>query len=188
MGFLDKFKGKDKDKNKDKKPEQNEYGAAYKRMIELLDVDADTAAKLNSCIDDPHAYYDENAEIYDERGVASDTDEDTIIWLGIVDILIEQGKLFEFDYSVECEDFIYGINEINYYDLTFDQDSMDKDANITEWLEVLHNEWVQSGFVIAGMDIDSDSYPVFIISKDVFDKLVIEAEKAGHKIVLAQDM
>lgn len=184
MGFLDKFKGKDKDK----KPRQNEYGTAYKRMVELFDVDADTAAKLNSCIDDPRAYYDENAEIYKERGVASDTDEDIIIWLGIVDILIEQGKLFEFDYSVECEDFIYGINEINNYDLAMEENCLDEDADITEWLEILHNEWVQSGFVIAGMDIDSDSYPIFIISKDVFDKLVIEAEKTGHKIVLAQDM
>ena len=188
MGFLDKFKAKDKDKINHKKAESNESITAYKRMIELFDVDADTATKLNSCIDDPRAYYDENAEIYEERGVASDTDDDTIIWLGIVDILIEQGKLFEFDYSVECEDFIYGINEIIIDDLTFDQDSLDEDADITEWLEVLHNEWVQSGFVIAGMDIDSDSYPVFIIFKDVFDKLVIEAEKAGHKIVLAKDM
>ncbi|MDE6627671.1 MAG: hypothetical protein K2K56_15085 [Lachnospiraceae bacterium] len=182
MGFFDKFKGNAKE------PKLNEQIIAYKKMIELLDVDADTAAKLNSCINDPHSYYEENAETYNERGVASNTDDDTIIWLGIVDILIEQGKMFEFDYSVELEDFIYGIQEINNNNLVFDEDRLDEDSDITEWLKILSDEWMISGYIIAGMDIDSDSYCVFITIRNAFDKLVVEAEKTGHKIVLAQDM
>ena len=182
MSFLDKFK------NNDKKSKQNEHIIAYQKMIELLDVDGDTTDQLNRCINDPRAYYEETAENYQERDVDSDADDDTIIWLGIVDILIEQGKMFEFDYSVELEDFIYGIQEINENDLVFDENHLDEDSDIVGWFQVLYNEWSSLGVVIAGMDIDSDSYCVLIITRDAFDALVIEAEKTGHKIALAQDL
>ena len=182
MGFFDKFKGNAKE------TKVNEQITAYKKIIELLDVDADIADKLNSCINAPHVYYEENAEAYLDRGIASNTDDDTIIWIGIVDILIEQGKMFEFDYKVELEDFSYGIQEINNNNLIFDEDCLDEDSDITEWLKILSDEWMKSGYIIAGMDIDSDSYCAFITTRNAFDKLVIEAEKTGHKIALAQDM
>ena len=156
----------------------SEHTAAYKKMTELLDVDHATAEKLNRCIDDPRTYYAENAEAYGERWVTSYTDDDRIIWLGIVDILIEDGKMSEFDYSVELGDFIYGMREINRKDvLVIDEDGFDEDADITEWLKVLYNAWSELGFVIAGMDIDSDSYCVFISAESVIDELVIEAGK-----------
>lgn len=182
MSFLDKFK------NKDNKSKQQDNTIAYQKIIELLDVDEDTADKLNHCIHDPRAYYEENAENYYERGVDSNTDDDTIIWLGIVDILIEQGKMFEFDYSVELEDFLYGIREINKDDLAYDEDHLGEDSDIVEWFQALYDEWSSRGVVIAGMDIDSDSYCVVLTTQDAFDMLVTEAEKTGHKIALAQDL
>lgn len=183
MGFLDRLKGKGKE------AKQDAPIAAYEKMVELFDVDAQTREKLMYCIHDSQAYYNDNAEAYNERGVASNTDDDTIIWLGIVDILMAQGKLFEFDYSVELEDFLYGIRKIKNNDaLVIDEDCLDEDSDITEWLGIIGNEWEKAGYVVAGMDIASDSYCVFIAAKDAFDKLVTEAEKTGHKIVLAQDM
>lgn len=182
MGFLDKFKSKEKE------PKQNEHEAPYKEMIELLDVGADAAEKLNRCVDAPRSYYDENAEGYDERGVGADADDDTIIWLGMVDILIEQGKMFEFDYSVELEDFIYGIRQINRDSLAVDEETLDEDADITQWLETLNTAWMESGVVMAGMDIDSDSYCVCMITRDVFEKIAVLAEKTGHRIALAQEL
>lgn len=167
----------------------NEHMSAYKKIVELLDVDNDTADKLNRCIDDPHAYYDENSEVYGERWVTSYTNDDMIIWLGIVDILIEKGKMFEFDWKVELEDFIYGMQEINNNEeLEIDENDFDEDGDIIEWLKVLYNAWSDLGFVIAGMDIDSDSFCLLITTRDTFEKLVAEAEKTGHKIALAQDM
>lgn len=182
MSFFDKFK------NKDKTSKQQENIIAYQKIIELLDVDVDTAERLNHCIHDPRAYYEENAENYYERSLDSDTDDDTIIWLGIVDSLIEQGKMFEFDYSIELEDFIYGIREINKDNLAFDEDHLEEDSDIVEWFQTLYNEWSSMGIVIAGMDIDSDSYCVVITTQDAFDMLVTEAEKTGHKIALAQNL
>lgn len=182
MGFLDKFKSKEKESK------QNEHVAAYKKMIELLDVGADAVEKLKRCVDDPRAYYDENAESYDERGVGTDADDDTIIWLGMVDILIEQGRMFEFDYSVELEDFIYGIRQINRDSLVVEEDALDEDADITQWLKILNTAWMELGVVMAGMDIDSDSYCVCMITRDVFEKIVVLAEKTGHRIALAQEL
>lgn len=167
----------------------NEHMTSYKKMVELLNVDDDTAARLNRCISDPRTYYDDHAELYAERCISSDADDDTIIWIGIVDALIEQGIMFEFDFKVELDDFVYGMQEINSNDaLIIDEDSFDEDADITEWLKGLYHAWSGQGFVIAGMDIDSDSYCVLITGESVFDRIVTEAGKTGHTIALAQDL
>lgn len=183
MGLWDKIKGTGRESKR------NSQAEAYQNMVELLAVDADTAEKLNELFQHPQEYYDANAASYEERGVDSGADDDTIIWLGIVDVLIAQGKMYEFDYSVELEDFVYGIKEITVNDtLSFDESCLDEDSDITEWLEMLYNEWIVSGVVVAGMDIDSDSYCVFITGQDTFDRLVSAAEKTGHTIALAHDM
>ncbi len=96
--------------------------------------------------------------------------------------------MFEFDYSVELEDFIYGIRQINRDSLAVDEEALDEDADITQWLETLNTAWMESGVVIAGMDIDSDSYCVCMITRDVFEKIIFLAEKTGHRIALAQEL
>ncbi|MCM1543324.1 MAG: hypothetical protein NC121_18985 [Blautia sp.] len=166
-----------------------EQMTAYKNMVGLLDVDTDTADRLNSCISDPRTYYEEHEGLYAERGMYSKADDDTVIWLGMVDILIEQGLMFEFDWKAELEDFLYGMEQIIPGDtLTLDGECFDEDADITQWLKALHDPWMEQGYVIAGMDIDSDSYCVMITARDAFDRLAAEAGKTGHRIALAQDM
>ncbi|MCM1184134.1 MAG: hypothetical protein NC337_12250 [Roseburia sp.] len=167
----------------------NERLAAYQRIVELLDTDDDTTALLNRCISEPRAYYDDNAQLYAERGISSAVDEDTIMWIGMVDILTEKGMLFEFDWSVELGDFIYGMQEINRNEeLSIDETGLDEDSHIVEWLTVLNRAWSGQGFVIAGMDIVSDSFCVLIVRESIFHKLAAEADKIGHRIALAQDL
>ena len=167
----------------------DEHMTAYKTMVALLALDEDTAERLNRCISDPRAYYKDHAGSYAERSVPSDADDDTIIWIGMVDILIEQGIMFEFDWKAEREDFVYGMQEIIPDGaLSIDEDCLEEEADITEWLKVLCREWSGQGFVTAGMDIDSDSYCVLIIAENVFHRLVEEAGRTGHRIALAQDL
>lgn len=51
---------------------------------------------------------------------------------------------------------------LNINNLVCDEDCFDKNSDIIEWLKILSDEWMKSGYMIAGMDIDSDSYCVFI--------------------------
>lgn len=167
----------------------DEHMTAYQKMVELLDTDEETTSRLNGCIRAPRTYYEDHAELYAERSVSSDADDDTVIWIGMVDILIEQGLAFEFDWKAELEDFIYGMQEINGNDvLAMDEECFDEDGDITEWLKALHDPWMEQGYVIAGLDICSDSYCVMIVSEDIFDSLAAEAGRTGHRIMLAQDM
>lgn len=183
MGFLNKWKKKEKSDL----PDNNDSN--YRNIVDLFDVDTDTRTVLEQCIENPSGFYQEHADQYEERGLEDSADNDTIIWLGMVDAFIETGKLFEFDYSVELEDFIYGMSEIiPENSLHIDENQLDEDSDITEWTKILSEQWSDEGYVIAAMDIDSDSYCIFIPTREIFDKLVVEAEKTGHRIDLAQNM
>lgn len=179
MGFL-KWK---------KKEESDSNISHYRTIIDLFEVDADTRTLLEQCIKSPDHFHQEYVDQYEERGLEDSDDDDTIIWLGMVDAFIEAGKLFEFDYSVERDDFVYGMHEIiPGNNLHIDENQLDEDSDITEWTKILSEQWSEEGYVIAAMDIDSDSYCIFISVRETFDKLVMEAEKTGHRIDLAQNM
>lgn len=183
MSFLNKWKKKEKSDL----PDSNVSN--YRNIIDLFEVDVDTRTLLEQCIKNPGGFYQEYADQYEERGLEDSADDDTIIWLGMVDSFIEAGKLFEFDYSVELDDFIYGMGEIiPGNSLRIDENQLDGDSDITEWSKFLSEQWSDEGYVIAAMDIDSDSYCIFISARETFDKLVMEAEKTGHRIDLAQNM
>lgn len=68
------------------------------------------------------------------------------------------------------------------------KDNLDEDDDITVWVEAVNKDWESAGYVLACFDIDSDSYEMFVCKKDVFDLLAEEAQKAGHRIDLAQNM
>ena len=183
MGFFNKSKKKEKSDV----PDSNDSN--YRNIVDLFDVDMNTRALLEQCIENPGGFYQEHVEQYEERGMEDSADDDTIIWLGMVDVFMEAGKLFEFDYNVELDDFIYGMCEIiPGNSLRIDENQLDEDSDITEWTKILSRHWSSEGYVIAAMDIDSDSYCVFIPTREIFDKLVVEAEKTGHRIDLAQNL
>ncbi|MDE6568053.1 MAG: hypothetical protein K2K70_10035 [Lachnospiraceae bacterium] len=180
MGFFDKWKKKEK---------SDSNISHYRTIVDLFEVDVDTRTLLEQCIENPSGFYQEHADQYEERGLEESDDDDTIIWLGMMDAFIEAGKLFEFDYNVELDDFIYGMGEIiPGNSLRIDENQLDEDSDITEWTKILSEQWSDEDYVIAAMDIDSDSYCIFIPTREVFDKLVMEAEKTGHRIDLAQNL
>lgn len=162
---------------------------AYKNIIDLFDLDRKTTDVLMECIDDPHNFYNQNNERYKERNIEEDDGDDLLIWIGIVDTLMEKEKLFEFDCSVDLDTFVYGMNILcSGTGLTIDVSLFDANEDIIKWTKALTDNFREKGYVVAAMDIDSDSYCTILVPVDRFEKMALEASNAGHRIDLAQNM
>ena len=90
---------------------------------------------------------------------------------------------------MERDDFVYCIKGIlGDKSLPIEETWFDEEEEFTQWATILNEKWAAAGYVLADMDIDSDSYCVFITDMETYEKLVTEAQKAGQRIDLAQNM
>ena len=177
MGFLDKFK-------KNTPQEEPVNTDAYKRIVNLIDDKNKTYDALVSCIENPKAYYADNRDSYEERCLDESTDVNTIIWIGLVDGFIDNELMYELDYKDEAEEFSACVKALaGERALTVNDDWFDGDGDITVWAEILNDKWKESDYVLAAMDIDSDSYCIFLINSGSYEELVSEAKKTGHRII-----
>ncbi len=161
----------------------------YKNIIDLFALDQTTTDLLKKCVCNPLDFYNQNIAKYEERNIEEDDGEQELIWIGIVDTLIEKEMLFEFDWKVDLDTFLYGMKILCAgTGLTINEELLDENKDIREWSRILTDKFKEKGYVVAAMDIDSDSYCTIVVPVDKFEKLVSEAEKAGHRIDLAQNM
>ena len=160
----------------------------YINIAKAFEINDESLKKVESLVNDPLGYYDENIDKYEERGMDNDNIDD-ILWIGLVDILIEDEIVFEFDNSVEYEDFKYYMSVIDKDNiLELDADVYDADETICEWLTISQKQANDKKTSVGGIDIDSDSYCVFVSAKSKFDKLSELAQLIGRRIVYADEL
>ena len=73
----------------------------YIRIVRLLTEDSSIYDAIENCLESPWSYFEENIDRYDERGIDEDETEETIIWLGIADELIDANEAVELDWNPE---------------------------------------------------------------------------------------
>ncbi|MDE7229021.1 MAG: hypothetical protein K2N56_00945 [Oscillospiraceae bacterium] len=137
---------------------------------------------VGSAIDDPIKYVKENAERYSERGICLDDpdsydelDADEFLFLGMLDELEEHGFAFEFDWKCELEDFLWGLEQTNNYSLIEDvikTVELNEEDDIEVWSKAI-NEALGDNAKLIYINIDSDSYPVAIVTTDTLGKIPI---------------
>ena len=163
----------------------------YEKLIDLLELNPKVTITLKKCVHNPYAYYRRHKKYYEERGFEDeeDIDEEEIIWIGIVDTLIKNKMVFEFDWKTDLETFRYGMGILcEKFGLTIEDQELNEKDNLTVWAKILNERFLEKGYVIAAMDIESDSYCVFLTTKSKYDQLVDAADEAEHRIDLAQKM
>lgn len=160
----------------------------YSYILELarLLTDNETVhANLKAALNDPDKYFSENEWRYVERGVVvGKTDRETLYWLALADELAEGGCVFEVDYKCELEEFLGALERLKNYSLIADDISLlklDEDEYIEAWGEEINLALAERAFVCF-LDIDSDSYPLVIVSGDALESVQKLASDNGRSI------
>lgn len=185
MGLFDKIK------KKNSKAVDND--SVYREIFGIIcDGDSDALEEMEKCLGSARLFAMENYEMFDRRGIVPSTaSEFKIKWLGCVEIMIKHGYVREFDYKVDFEDFYEQFGSLKIVQargiLPADEEIY-LDYEIGSWINCIDHCWGKSGMCVGGIDIDSDSYVVFVCTVEQLDKLSRLAESVGRKISKAGQM
>ena len=143
--------------------------------------DPEVMAAMEAALSDPVKYLKENAEQFSDRGIYfdnggsfEDLDADELLYLGMVNELEEHGFAFEFDWKAELEDFLWGLEQTKNYGLIEDvipTVKLSEEDDIEVWGKLI-NEALGDKAKLIYIDIDSDSYPVAIVTADTLEKTI----------------
>jgi len=161
----------------------------YKELVKTISDDKDFLQNMDRCFCHPREYFKDNADRYEERGITNRDAIDTFVWIALTDELLESGAAIELDWKEEKEEFLSSIEGLaNENDLVVDDVLLDDEGDIPTWCKELDDRWMKDGYCIAGIDIDSDSYVLFICKTDSLRKLTELAKSINHRIDFAQNM
>ncbi len=139
--------------------------------------------KIDRLISRPSEYFAENSPRYEERGIdAEDEDEDTLYLIGLVDELADGGYIAEVDYKCECDDFLWALEQLKTYPLISRIAgglSLDESDDVEAWGREICLAAGKNA-VLGWIDIDSDSYLMFILPVDKIDSARELASSFGH--------
>lgn len=186
MGLFDKMFGKSA---KEDKAPPDEFLREIARIVS--NDDSEVMSEMEDCLAFPANYFEKNAGRYAERGIETSDVMDTVLWIGLVDILIKANYVCERDHSDDKDNFVHfmsnlnGMKESKVFEQVYWLGERD---GITKWCELLDIRLKPESMCIMAFDIDSDSYVMFPCKDRDADKLRELAEKAGHRIDKARKM
>ena len=161
----------------------------YKELVKTMSDDKDFLQNMDRCFCHPREYFKDNVDRYEERGITNRDAIDTFVWIALTDELLESGAAIELDWKEEKEEFLSSIEGLaNEKDLVVDDVLLDDEGDISTWCKELDNKWMKDGYCIAGIDIDSDSYVLFVCKTDKLKRLAELAKSINHRIDFAQNM
>lgn len=64
----------------------------------------------------------------------------------------------------------------------------DENEDIPVWCKVIDEKWERQGFCVGAIDIDSDSYVMFICKIEILKKLIILSKEINHRFDFAKNM
>ena len=161
----------------------------YRELVKTISDDKGFLQNMDRCFCYPREYFKDNADRYDERGITSRDAIDTFVWIALADEMIESGLAIELDWKEEKDEFLSRIEELTKENnLVVDEGMLDDEGDIPSWCKELDNKWMKDGYCVAGIDIDSDSYVLFVCKTDNLKSLTELAKSVNHRIDFAKNM
>ncbi len=142
--------------------------------------DTEVINEINNIMNKKDNYIKNN-----ERGIDENCDDSTLFWLIMVDILEKYNYVCESDWKDESEDFIYSISNLKTFDLDVNNDIFNEDESIIEWCKIIDSRCEPK--CIGCIDIDSDSYVLFVSNNDEINELKRLAREISKKIEYAKN-
>jgi len=159
----------------------------YMEIAKLLTDDESLLLKLKTCFDNPLHFFEENIDRYDERGINEDDGLGTIAWIAIADELLKEKLAVELDWKEELSEFVWqmkGLADKNNLELY--EEDLDENDDIPTWCRILDGKWREKNYCIGAMDINSDSYLMFVCKLKTLQKLALLAAKIGRRFNFAK--
>lgn len=156
-----------------------EFVDMYKRLWSHITNNAENL-EVEECINKPREYACNNQEIYVDRGIDwESTTEKRLRWIGLVNIALRNNFAFEIDYNETLDEFIANVEKLGF---TGNFDNLNAEEDVQVWVKQLDREWKKKKECFYMIDIDSDSYVLFIgnLKNDNYFKYV--GKQLGEEI------
>ena len=144
--------------------------------------DPEVVEQIDFALSNPKEYLKKNTERFDERGIDFDDKDildefepEDLLFLAMGNELEAHGYSIEVDYKCGLEDFFGGLEQLKTYDLIADvipivkTECLNKD-DVDVWIEKINAALDGKAYVLYN-DIDSDSYPLIIVTPETFKLL-----------------
>ena len=134
------------------------------------------------CLNEPRMYYQMNIDDFKERGIDNYSTDEEIQWLSMINILIKHNYTVELDWKCDFDEFngnLQILKNCPEYELT---NSSNEQENIEVWIEEINKQWRSNSYSLGIIDIDSDSYVLFVTERDKISLLNSLASRVNYKI------
>lgn len=148
--------------------------------------------EMRICCSDVKRYASHHSIQYLNRGIdAESTDVHTLMWTGLADCLIKHGFAQEFDWKCEKDDFVEFMSRLKNFGalgceinpvLLYDDD------DVASWCAAQDKMWYTKQLCIGGIDIESDSYVLFVCSVETLSRMRSAALKIHRRIAFGREM
>lgn len=177
MGLFDKMFGKGKKKG----------GYSFIADIAaLIAPESGISEKFAGAFAEPTEYFYKVEWRFDARGmVIGMVENEKLFWISLVDELAAKGFVFEVDYKCELEDFLGALARMSSYNTikaAVESVTLDKNDSAEKWGAAINSALGDSA-AVCYFDIDSDSYPLVILSGEVLPQAQKLAADHSYKIV-----
>ena len=161
----------------------------YKKLVKTISDNEYFLQNMDRCFCHPREYFKDNADRYEDRGITDRDAMDTFVWIAVADEMIENGIAIELDWKEEKDEFLSSIEELaKENNLVIDESMLDDEGDIPSWCKELDNRWMKDGYCVSCIDIDSDSYVLFVCKTYKLKSLTELAKSINHRIDFAKNM
>lgn len=137
-------------------------------------------SNFSNCINELQKYFEKNKDEYCDRGITK-YDVDETIQIGLVNNLLKYCYACELDWKAELETFEWSLSNIKNENIINFQE-LDENDNIEIWCAKINEKLMENNLGIGMIDIDSDSYVLFMCELGNSEKLKLLAKNLNHKI------
>lgn len=142
--------------------------------------DSEVINEINNLMNNKDVYIKNN-----EREIDENCSANILFWLIMVDTLEKYNYVCERDWKDEFEDFMYFLSNLKTFDININNDIFNKDESIIEWCTIIDSKCEPK--CIGCIDIDSDSYVLFVSNNDEMNELKQLSAEISKRIDYAKN-
>ena len=161
-------------------PEESTYTEVLENDNEMV---KDTFAKLSELLI-------ENLEVskkFLNRVKPETMEEIESAWEELYEELLKTKRAIELDWKARKDIFVPAISKLSVgLNLTFNEDILAEDEDVPRWSKLINSRW--EDYILAAMDVGSDSYVLMVLSKETFVQVKALARRILNRIAPAEEM